>query len=143
MVGNKKYQVEVVVTTMGFKVLQLSDFLGISGVTLRAIPSGVLNCLAKLTSRNPSIHAEAVDNIYPAHANALRKASLAPPVFSTMGDLCRKQDEKVEIEKERDVSEKKKINVYFCVAYSRYFSTSICRVIYSLKKSFNFTWLRV
>ena len=31
--------------------------------TLRAIPSGVLNCLAKCTSRNPSIHAEAVDKI--------------------------------------------------------------------------------
>ena len=123
MVGNKKYQVEVVVTTMGFKVLQLSDFLGISGVTLRAIPSGVLNCLAKLTSRNPSIHAEAVDNIYPAHANSLRKAGLAPPVFPTMGDLWRKQDEKVEIEKELDVRKKKNINVYFCVAYSRYFST--------------------
>ena len=90
MVGNKKYQVEVVVTTMGFKVLQLSDFLGISGVTLRAIPSGVLNCLAKLTSRNPSIHAEAVDNIYPAHANALRKAGMAPPIFPTIGDLWRK-----------------------------------------------------
>ena len=53
--------------------------------TLRAIPSGVLNRLAKLTSRNPSIKAEAVDKIYPAHANAIRKAVLAPPVFPTMG----------------------------------------------------------
>ena len=49
--------------------------------TLRAIPSGVLNRLAKLTSRKPSIQAEAVDTIYPDHANALRKAGLAPPVF--------------------------------------------------------------
>ena len=32
--------------------------------TLRAIPSGVLNRLAKLTSRNPSIQAEAVENIF-------------------------------------------------------------------------------
>ena len=68
--------------------------------TLRMIPSGVLNRLAKLTSRNPSIHAESVDKIYPTHANALRKASLAPPVFLTMGYLWRKQDEKVEIEEE-------------------------------------------
>ena len=65
--------------------------------TLREIPSVVLNRLAKLTSRYPSIHDEAVDRIYPAHANALRKAGLAPPVFPTMGDLWRKQDEKVEI----------------------------------------------
>ena len=54
---------------------------------LRAIPSGILNCLAKLTSRKLSIQAEAVDTIYPAHANALRKAGLAAPVFPTMGDL--------------------------------------------------------
>ena len=67
--------------------------------TLRAIPSGVLNRLAKLTSMKPSIQAEAVDIIYPAYANALCKAGLAPPVLPTMGDLWIKQDEKVEKEK--------------------------------------------
>ena len=101
--------------------------------TLRTIPSIVLNRLAKITSRNPSIHAEAVDKIYPAHANALLKAGLAPPVLPTMGYLWRKQDGKVEIEKEQDVSKKKNRNVYFCVAYSSYFSTSIHRVINRLK----------
>ena len=65
--------------------------------TLCAIPSEVLKRLAKLTSRNPPIHAEAVDKIYPSHANSIRKAGLAPPVFPTMGDLWIKQDEKVEI----------------------------------------------
>ena len=46
------------------------------------------------------------------------------------------QDEKLEIEneKEPDVNKKKNRNVYFCVAYSRYFSTSIHRVINRLKK---------
>ena len=56
-------------------------------ITLRAIPSGVLNCLDKLTSRNTYIQAEAVENIYPAHANNLRKAGLATHVFPTMVDL--------------------------------------------------------
>ena len=60
--------------------------------TLRTIPSGVLNRLAKLTSRKPSILSEGVDKIYPDHANALRKAGLAPPNFLTMGDLWSKQD---------------------------------------------------
>ena len=45
--------------------------------------------------------------ICPAHVNALRKEGLAPPVFPTMVDLRIKQDEKVEKEKERDVSVKK------------------------------------
>ena len=60
--------------------------------TLRTIPSGVLNHLTKLTSRNPSIHAEAVDKIYPDYVNALRKAGLEPPIFPTMEYLRRKQD---------------------------------------------------
>ena len=67
--------------------------------TLRAIPLGVLNRLDKLTSRKPSIHSEGVDKIYPDHVNALRKAGLVPPNFLTMGDLWRKQDAKVDMEK--------------------------------------------
>ena len=49
----------------------------------------------------------------------------------------------MDIEKEPDVSKKKNINVYFCVAYSRYFSTSTHRVINRLKKSSNLLWMRV
>ena len=75
--------------------------------------------------------------------NALRKAGLIPPNFLTMGDLWRKQDVKVDMEKEQEVSKKENINVYFCVAYSRYFSTSIHMVINKLRKSFNLSWLRV
>ena len=66
-------------------------------VTLRAIPSGVLNHLAKLTLINPSIRSEVVDKIYPDHANALRKAGLAPPNFPTMRDLWINQDENGDI----------------------------------------------
>ena len=65
--------------------------------TLRAIPSGVLNRLAKLTSQNPSLHYEGVDKVYPDHANALRKAGLLP----TMGDLWKMQDKKLETENEK------------------------------------------
>ena len=36
-------------------------------------------------------------------------------------------------EKESDTNKKKKRNVYFCVAYSRFFSTSIHRMINKLK----------
>ena len=60
-----------------------------------------------------------------------------------MEELWGKQDEKLEKNKERDVSVKKNRRVYFCVAYSRYFYTAIHRVIDRLKKSFNLTWQRV
>ena len=84
-----------------------------------------------------------MDTIYPDHANTLRKAGLAPPVFPIMGELWRKQDEKVEKNKEQNVSVKKNRNVYFFVAYLRYFSTAVHRVIDRLKNSFNLTWMRV
>ena len=50
---------------------------------------------------------------------------------------------KSEKKKEPDVNKNKNINVYFCVAYSRYFYTSIHRVINRLWKPFNLSWMRV
>ena len=79
--------------------------------TLRGIPSGVLNWLTKITSRKTPIHSEGVDKIYPDHVNALHKAVLAPPNFPTMGYLWSNQDDRVDIEKEPDVSKKKNRNV--------------------------------
>ena len=55
--------------------------------TIHEIPSRVLIHLEKLTSRKPSILAEAVDMIDPAHANALRTAGRSPPFFPTMREL--------------------------------------------------------
>ena len=46
-------------------------------------------------------------------------------------------------EKHPEVNNNKNRNVYFCIAYSRYFSTSIHRVINNLKKSFKLSWLIV
>ena len=89
--------------------------------TLCAIPSGVLNHLAKLTSRKPSLYSEGVDKVYPYHPNALRKAGLAPPDFPTMEDLWKLLDENLEIENEKEpnINKKKNRNVYFFVAYSQ------------------------
>ena len=86
--------------------------------TLHMIYSGVMNRLKKLTSQKNSLHYKGLDKIYPDHANALCEAGLAPPNLRTMGNLWKKQDEKLDIEneKEPDVNKKKNKNVYFCVA---------------------------
>ena len=98
------------------------------------ILSGVLDCLEKLTLLKPSLHFEGVDKVYPDHANSLREAGLAPPNFPTMGYLWKMQDEKLDIENKKTVVNKKKNrNVYFCVAYSHIFTTSIHRVINRLR----------
>ena len=49
----------------------------------------------------------------------------------------------VDMEKEHNVRKKKNINVYCCVAYSRYLSTSTGRVINRPKRSVKLSWMRV
>ena len=53
--------------------------------TLHAIPSGVLNQLAKITSRKPNFNSKIVGSVYPYYANTLREAGLAPTIFPEMG----------------------------------------------------------
>ena len=103
-----------------------------------------MNRLEKLTSQKSSLNSYGADKIYPDHANSLCEAGLTHTNLPTMGDLWKNQDEKLDIEneKEPDVNKKKNRNFYFCVAYSRYFSTYIHRVINKLKV-FNLYWLRV
>ena len=79
----------------------------------------------------------------PAHGNPLRKGGLVPSVFAIMGELWERQGEKLEKNKEWDISKKKNRNVYFCVAYSRYLFTAIHRMNNRLKKLFNLIWWRV
>ena len=69
--------------------------------TLRSIPQGFFNRHAKLNSREPFLHYKGLDKIYPDYANALREAGLAPPNFPKMGDLCKIQDEKMDIKNEK------------------------------------------
>ena len=101
--------------------------------------------MQKSPSRKPSFHSEGVEKIYPDHANDFRKAGLARPISLTMRKLWKNQDEKMNIEnkKEPDVKKKKNRNIYFCVAYSRYFYTSTHRAINKLKQYFNLSWMRV
>ena len=85
--------------------------------TLRAILSGVLNSLAKITSRKTYFRYERVDNVYPDHVSVLHKSGLATPIFLTMGKLWKGQDENwILIMKNNLKSTKKNRNVYFCVS---------------------------
>ena len=69
--------------------------------TIRAILLVLFNLLGKLTSRKSSLRSEGVDKIYPDHANALRKAGLAPPNFPKMGELWKICNEKLDIDNKK------------------------------------------
>ena len=114
-------------------------------VTIRVIPSGFMNPLAKITSQKPSLHYAKVDKVYPDHANSLCKAGLAPPNFLTIGDLCKMQDEKLDndIKREPDVNRKKNRIVYFCFCLITLFSYIFPQDDHQDKMYFNLSWLRV
>ena len=123
----------------GQKLMYIGNESTHTPVTLRVIPSGVMNRLDKITSQKPSLHSEGVEKVCHDHANTLREACIAPPNFLTMGDLWKIQNYRLDIEneKEPDIYKKKNRNVYFCAAYSSYYSTSIHRVINRRIKYFN------
>ena len=64
--------------------------------------------------------------------------------FPDNGRMVERSGWKTDLDKENDpdVNKKRNRNVYFCILYSHYFSTSIQRVINS-KKTFNLYWIRV
>ena len=84
----------------------------------------------------PQFFLQKVDIVYPNHVNILHEVGIAPPISPKMGELSKDQDEKTGLDKENDLdfNKIKNRNVYLCVAYSRYFSTYIHRLINKPKK---------
>ena len=60
--------------------------------TFKAIPRGILNRFAKITSRMKINSLMKVNEIYPGHANALMKSGLSPKLFLSEREVWRKED---------------------------------------------------
>jgi hypothetical protein len=52
-----------------------------------AIPTGLMKRLASLGTRTEKSELTTMDELYPAHAKALKKANLAPDIFPTLGEI--------------------------------------------------------
>eukprot|EP00957_Ditylum_brightwellii_P028231 2132306-Ditylum_brightwellii.AAC.1 len=65
-----------------------------------SITTGVLTQLFRLTSRNFGLGGTRIDEIYPEHAEALRKAGLAPEFFPTFREIWEMDDGKL-VEKKK------------------------------------------
>ena len=53
----------------------------------QAIPSGVLRCLATLTTETEESKFKQMNELHPSHAEALKVAELAPEVFPTLDKI--------------------------------------------------------
>ena len=116
---------------------------------LEAIPYGVLNRLAKLTTKTPQNEHKRLDEIYPLHADALRAAQLNPSNYPTLKEL---QDARVEREENSkssnttDTREHEKIKktreTFFCIGFSSIWTTPIHKILHDLRNKYNLKWLR-
>ena len=113
---------------------------------LEAIPFGVLNRLAKLTSPTRRNKEMRINSIYPGHAKALETAGLAPAKYPKLRTLLNRLKEK---KKENNTDRAKKYsasrNTYFCVGFSKVFTgrNSIHVKIKKLRNKYNLKWLRL
>ena len=99
--------------------------------TFEAIPSGVFNRLAKLTSKPNTNGKLRIDEVYPDHTNTLKNAGLFSKTFPTLENI-RKSTEKSKLQVEEQ--KKRQRNVYFCAGYCHFWKTSINKIIEKLLK---------
>ena len=111
----------------------------------KAVPHGVINRLAKLTSITNRNKNTRIDELYPDHAAALEVAGLSPEKYPTIQSV---QDEQQTTAEERKrAKEKKRKNryrsVFFCIGHSKGWEHPIHRTLKRLRNNHNLKWLRI
>jgi hypothetical protein len=89
----------------------------------RAIESGVLGRLAKLTTATAAILGRPMHQLYPEHAKALQRAGLSSSCLPTLRQVldCRSGSQG----RSRSRSATKSRAVFFCLGFSKFWKTPI------------------
>ena len=111
----------------------------------KAVPHGVIDRLAKLTTITDSNKDATIDEIYPHHATALKAAGLSPEKYPTIKSI---QDSKqINAEARKRAKEKKRKNrnrsVFFCIGHSKGWESPIHVTLKRLRNKHNLKWLRI
>jgi hypothetical protein len=104
-----------------------------------AIPTGVMKRLSSLTTRTEKSELTTMDELYPVHAKALKKANLAPDTFPILGKILDNQqmDPTVDNAKER----KDMRTVQFCLGMSKWWNDPVHTILKELQNKHELTWL--
>ena len=120
----------------------------------KSIPSGVLRRLALLTSITPETENKRMDELYPHHITALRKAKLIKKdfkfltlkeQFALIQNSKPKPKEELseeEIAKQNKDKRDKSRTTWFCIGYSRIWGLPIHKRLERLRKKHGLTFLR-
>jgi len=119
--------------------------------TFRAIPSGVLGRLSRLTSKSKSLDNTTIDKVYPHHSRALQIAGIAPEKFPTFKEIeiqqsKYSQDKKTEMKKAKE--KKRKRDTFFCIGVSKCsqktsYHPPFHAILKTLRNNYNLKWLRI
>jgi hypothetical protein len=97
--------------------------------------------LASLTTRTEKSELMMMDELYPVHAKALKKANLAPDIFPTLGEILNNQQMDPTV---NNAKEKKDMRtVRFCLGMSKWWNDPVHTILKELRKKHELTWLRV
>ena len=107
----------------------------------RAIESGVLGRLAKLTSATAATLGRAMHLLYPNHAKALQQAGLSCATLPTLKQVLDRP--RGSSNRSRRKSAKKSRAVFFCLGFSRFWKTPIHVLLRRLRNKHELRWLRV
>jgi hypothetical protein len=114
----------------------------------KAIPKGVYQRLAKLTSMTEENENLTLDAIYPRHFKALEHAGLVEGIIPTLKEQkmkieeMKKQSKKSESTKAKQKRDRKR-TIFFCVGFNKIWNTTIHKVIKKLRNKHDLKWLRV
>ena len=121
--------------------------------TFKSIPAGVINRLAKLTSLTPETEDKRIDELYPGHVEALRRAKLIsntfefPTLQQANEKLTNNHHLPAETTPESTVRQAKKDRdkartTWFCIRYSKIWGTPVSKRLRRLQEKHGLKWLR-
>jgi hypothetical protein len=98
--------------------------------------------LAYLTTRTEESELMRMDELYPVHAKALKKANLAPDTFPTLGKILDNQqmDPAVSNVKEKKNNQDTQ-TVQFCSGMSKWWNNPVHAILKELRNKHELTWL--
>ncbi len=82
-----------------------------------------------------------MDELYPAHAKALKKANLAPDTFPTLGKILDNQHIAPTVDNAKEKRDMR--TVVFCLGMSKWWNDPVHVILKELRNKHELTWLRV
>jgi hypothetical protein len=98
-----------------------------------AIPTGVMKRLASLTTRTEESELTRMDELYPAHAKALKKSNLVLDTFPTLGKILDNKQMELAVSNAKEKKKNQDMQtVQFCLGMSKWWNDPVHTILKEL-----------